>query len=56
MKTKNENKLDKTLTDELRDIRDKINHEIKDMTSEQLKDYLRKKETLHPISTWQKQG
>jgi len=54
MKTKNESKLDKSLLDELREIRDKVNDDIKDLTSEQLKDYLKNKETLHPKSAWQK--
>lgn len=56
MKTKNENKINKTLIEELRDIRDKINDEIKEMSLDQLKNYLKKKETLHPTSAWQKQS
>jgi len=32
----------------LRDIRDKINHEIQNMTNQELKDYFRKRASLHP--------
>ena len=53
MKIKNENKTDKNLIDQLREIRDKVSLEIKDMTLEQIKDYLKKKKTLHPSSVWQ---
>ena len=53
MKTKE--KKDRTLIDELREIRDKMSMDIKDMTLEQIKNYLRKKKTLHPIQIWQKQ-
>ena len=53
MKTKNENKIDKNFVEQLRAIRDKVSLEIKDMTLEQIKDYLKKKKTLHPSSVWQ---
>jgi hypothetical protein len=54
MKTKIKNKTDKTLIEQLREIRDKISLEIKDMTFEELKDYLKKKKTLHPTTVWPK--
>jgi hypothetical protein len=54
MKTKNENKIDKNFVEQLRAIRDKVSLEIKDMTLEQMKDYLKKKKTLYPTSAWQK--
>lgn len=44
---------EKSLIDEMRQIRDKINLEIKDLSVEQLKEYWKKKETLHPKSVWQ---
>ena len=53
MKTKDKIKSEKSLNDQLREIRDKVSFEIKDMTSEELKDYLNKKETLHPNAVWQ---
>jgi len=37
---------------ELREIRDKISEDIKDMTYEQLKKYLESKNTLHSKSAW----
>jgi hypothetical protein len=52
MKTKTITKRDKTLIEQLREIRDKINLEIKDMTFDELKDYLKKKKTLHPTAVW----
>ncbi len=39
---------------QLRDIRDKLSSEIKDMSYEQLKEYLDKKKSLHPKSAWRK--
>jgi len=53
MKTKDKIKSEKSLIDQLREIRDKVSLDIKDMTSEELKDYLNKKETLHPNTVWQ---
>ena len=52
MKTKYQNKVRKSLIVQLREIRDKISLEIKDMTFKQLKDYLNKKDTLHPTAVW----
>jgi hypothetical protein len=51
-----ETKKEKTLTDELRQIRDKINLEIQDLSMEQLKEYWKTKETLHPTRVWQNGG
>lgn len=53
MKTKEKIKSEKSLIDQLREIRDNVSLDIKDMTSEQLKDYLNKKGTLHPNAFWQ---
>lgn len=46
MKNKEENK--KSMVKILREIRDNINLEIQDLTSEELKEYFRNKLTLHP--------
>ncbi len=54
MKTKNEARTDKTVIDQLREIRDTVSLEIQDMTMEQLKEYLDDKKTLHPTAVWQK--
>ena len=48
MKTK-ETKQKSVLT-QLRDIRDKLSVEIKDMSYQQLKEYLDKQKTLHKLS------
>ena len=53
MKTKDKIKSEKSLIDQLREIRDNVSHDIKDMTSEELKDYLNKKETMHQNEVWQ---
>ena len=53
MKTKDKIKSEKSIIDQLREIRDNVSHDIKDMTSEELKDYLNKKETLHQNVVWQ---
>ena len=50
---KNNIKSEKSPIDQLRAIRDKVSLDIKDLNSEQLKDYLNKKETLHPKAIWQ---
>jgi len=50
---KNNIESEKSLIDQLRVIREKVSHDIKDMTSEELKGYLNKKETLHPNTVWQ---
>jgi hypothetical protein len=55
MKTKDKTKTEKTLIDELREIRDKLSLEMKDMTLEQMKAYLQKKETMHPKTVWEKE-
>jgi hypothetical protein len=53
MKTKNkQTKTTKTLIAELREIRDKLSLEIQDMTLDQIKEYLKKKKTLHPTRAW----
>jgi hypothetical protein len=53
MKTKpKKTKTGKTLIEELREIRDSLSMEIKDMTIEQIKEYLKKKKTLRPPAVW----
>ncbi len=53
MKTKEiKNTEEKTFIEQLRDIRDKISLEIKDMTSNQIKEYFNKQKTLHQASVW----
>ena len=54
MKTK-EIKKEKNLTvvEQLRQVRDKINEEIKDLSPKELMDYFKKQKTLHPRSFWQ---
>ncbi len=52
MKTKE--KKEKPVTQQLRDIRENISEHIKDMTREQIKEYLVQQKTLHPAKTWQK--
>ena len=42
----------KTVMQQLRDIRDKMSEEIKDMTTEQMKEYFENQKTLHPL-VWQ---
>jgi hypothetical protein len=44
---------EKTLIEQLREIRDKISLDIKDLSTEQLKEYFSKQKTLHPSSIWQ---
>ena len=46
MKNKEESK--KSMIKILREIRDNINLEIQDLTTEELKEYFRSKLTLHP--------
>ena len=46
MKNKEENK--KSTVKILREIRDKINLEIQDLSAAELKEYFRKRTTLHP--------
>ncbi len=51
MKTKEINEtVGKTVIEQLREIRDKINRDIKDMTPEQMKEYFNKQKTLHPTT------
>lgn len=54
MKTKEKNEI--SILQQLRDIRDKLSAEIKDMTYEQLKEYLDSQKTLHPTAVWRKHG
>jgi|WetSurMetagenome_2_1015567.scaffolds.fasta_scaffold649218_2 hypothetical protein len=49
MKTKDEVITEQTILEQLREIRDKLSLEMKDMTLEQIKEFLKKKETLHPL-------
>ncbi|MEZ4908979.1 MAG: hypothetical protein R2771_15375 [Saprospiraceae bacterium] len=56
MNKSKEKKAEISLIDELRQIRDKINMEIKDLTKEQLKQYWKSKSTLHKHSFWQNIG
>lgn len=41
-----------SVMEQLREIRDKLSVEIKDMSHKELKEYLRKQKTLHPKSVW----
>ena len=50
MKTKTKDKT--TVMQQLRDIREKISDEIKDMTIEQLNEYFKNQKTLHPAVHW----
>lgn len=53
MKTKEKNKtVEKTFIEQLREIRDKISLDIKDLTKEQMKEYFDRQKTLHPTSIW----
>ena len=57
MKTKEIYKTEeKTLIEQLREIRDRISLDIKDLTTEQMKEYFSKQKIMHPISVWQKAG
>lgn len=54
MKTKEIKKTEeKTLVEKLREIRDNISFDIKDLTKEQMKVYFSKQKTLHSESLWQ---
>lgn len=55
MKTKNKIQTVKTFVEQMREIRDNLSLEIKDLTLEQLKDYLISKKTLHTSNVWTKQ-
>ena len=50
MKTKTKDK--STVMQQLREIRDKMSNEIKDMTMEQLKEYFENQKTLHATARW----
>ncbi|MDR1335375.1 MAG: hypothetical protein LBK22_00925 [Tannerella sp.] len=52
MKTKEQKT--KTIPEELREIRDRLNLEMQDMTCEQIKACLGRKKTLHAASVWNK--
>jgi hypothetical protein len=39
----------KSIIDELREIRDKISNDIKNMQFEQLKEYFEKEKAIHPV-------
>lgn len=56
MKTKEIKKIDKTLIEQLREIRDKVSLDIKDLTAEQMKEYFSKQKTLHPAGFWKYDG
>jgi len=53
MKTE-EKKLEKSATQLLREIRDKISLDIQDMTFNQLKKYIDDRLKIHPKSAWPK--
>ncbi|MCK9411145.1 MAG: hypothetical protein M0Q53_02515 [Prolixibacteraceae bacterium] len=56
MKTKDKIRSNKTLLEDLREIRDNLSLEMKDMTLDQIKDFLKTKKTLHPTAVWNKVG
>lgn len=43
-----------SIVQQLRQVRDKINDEIKDMSPKELMDYFQKQETMLPTSVWKK--
>ncbi len=47
---------EKSAIQQLRNIRDKIGLEIKDMSFEQLKKYVEERSKLHPKNVWQKRA
>jgi len=55
MKTKNIKNTEKPFVEQMREIRDKISLEIKDMTMDQLKQYLKSKKTLLHSNVWKMQ-
>lgn len=60
MKTKDKkksiaHKIDKSVIQQLQDVRDKVSSEIQDLTYEELLQYLDKKKTLYSTRTAQKQ-
>lgn len=54
MKTKNKDIKEKSVVEQLREIREKISSEIQDMNYEQLMKYLDNKKSLHPLAPWNK--
>ncbi len=53
MKTNTTKNKDSVLK-ELRNVRDKISDELKGKTTDQIVEFLKAKDTLHPKSVWQK--
>jgi hypothetical protein len=47
-------KTEKTVIEQLREIRDKVSLDIKDLSFEALKEYINEQKTLHPIDIWKK--
>ncbi|MCS6974744.1 MAG: hypothetical protein N2044_11590 [Cyclobacteriaceae bacterium] len=55
MKIKEEKQKKKlTMVQQLRQIRDKVNEEIKDLSSHEVIKYLKRKKALHSTKTWRK--
>jgi hypothetical protein len=52
MKTKEQFQTKSTVTRKLREIRDRLNLKMKDMSHDQIKEYLKNEKTLHPASVW----
>lgn len=48
MKTTDKNRKNNPVINQLREVRDKFNNDIENMSYEQLQAYLKKKESLHP--------
>ena len=46
--------MNKTVVEQLRDIRNNVSNDIKDLSLEQLKEYFNKQKTLHSDKIWQK--
>jgi hypothetical protein len=46
--------VEKTIVEQMRAIRDRINLEIKDLPKDQLDFYWSKQKTLHPAALWEK--
>ncbi len=45
--------MEKTMVEQLRDIRDKISLETQDMSFEEPEAYFNQQKTLHPTAFWQ---
>jgi hypothetical protein len=54
MKTKEIIQTEKTNVEQLRQIREKVNSDIMDLTAQELKEYFNKQKTLHGKSAWKK--